>query len=83
MTRFFIAATGTLFFGSIGAFFLFVPPMLIATVSLATGVLLLTGLVLMFCFSTHAELQPTLVTGKNGGMPHFLPVKTRRISSEN
>ena len=43
MIRFFLAFFGALFAGSIGAFFLFVPPLLIATVAL-----LLMGFTLTF-----------------------------------
>ena len=43
MTRFLLIFSGALFAGSIGAFFLFVPPLLIATVAL-----LLMGFMLTF-----------------------------------
>ncbi|MBZ5635962.1 MAG: hypothetical protein LAO55_22770 [Acidobacteriia bacterium] len=49
MTRFFLTFSGVLCFGAIGAFFLFVPPLLIATVFIALVVLLLTGLVWSYC----------------------------------
>jgi hypothetical protein len=51
MTRPFLASCGALFLGSLGAFFLFVPPLLIATVAL------LSGLLLMFCLGIQVELQ--------------------------
>jgi hypothetical protein len=43
MIRFLLASSGALFLGSIGAFFLFVP-----ILSIATVVWMLTGLMLMF-----------------------------------
>jgi len=60
MTRFLLAFSSALFLGSIGAFFLFVPPALIAAVSVATVALLMLGFMLMFWFSIRVELQPTL-----------------------
>jgi hypothetical protein len=45
MTRLFLAFCGALFLGSLGAFFLFVPPLLIAIVALlVTGSILMVGL---------------------------------------
>ena len=38
---------------SLGAFLLFVPPLLIATAAL-----LISGLMLTFCLGIHVELQP-------------------------
>ena len=48
MIRLVLALLGLLFVGGIGAFFLFVPPLLIATAFLAMIALLLTGLVLLY-----------------------------------
>jgi hypothetical protein len=59
MTRFLLAFAGALFLGSIAAFFLFVPPALIAAVSVATVALLMLGFILTFWFSIRVELQPT------------------------
>ena len=53
MTRFLLAFSGALFVCSIGAFFLFVPPLLIAFAAL-----LVTGVTLVFCLGIHLELQP-------------------------
>jgi hypothetical protein len=58
MIRPLLALSGVLFFGALGAFFLFVPPLLIATALMAAIVLLLTGLVLLYRFGIQAELQP-------------------------
>jgi hypothetical protein len=45
VTRLFLASFGALFLGSLAAFFLFVPPLLIATIALlVTGSILLVGL---------------------------------------
>jgi hypothetical protein len=60
MTRFLLAFAGALFLGSIAAFLLFVPPVLIAAVSVATVALLMLGFILTFWFSIRVELQPTL-----------------------
>ena len=54
----FLALFGVLFCGGLSAFFLFVPPLLIATALVATTFLLLTGFVLMYSFGFQAELQP-------------------------
>lgn len=48
MIRLVLAFLGLLFFGGVGAFFLFIPPLWIATALLATIILLLTGLVLLY-----------------------------------
>jgi hypothetical protein len=53
MTPFLFAFLGVVLLASLGAFFLFVPPLLIATVAL-----LLTGILLMFSLGIHLELQP-------------------------
>jgi hypothetical protein len=50
--NFLFAASGALFLGGAGAFFLFVPLMSIATV-----VLMLGGLMLMFCLGFQAGVQ--------------------------
>ncbi len=60
MTRLVLAFFGVSFLSSFGAFFLFVPPLLIATVWIATVALLLMGLILMFCLGVQVELQPVL-----------------------
>ena len=60
MTRFLLAFAGALFLGSIAAFLLFVPPALIAAVSVATVALLMLGFILTFWFSIRVELQPAL-----------------------
>ena len=48
MTRSLLALSGVLLVGSLGAFFLFVPPLLIATMLMGTVTLLLTGFLLLF-----------------------------------
>jgi hypothetical protein len=57
MTRFFLILSGALFVGSIAAFFLFIPPLLIATVAL-----LLMGFTLTFVLGlqvgAHSVLEP-------------------------
>lgn len=55
MTRFLLAFSGALMFGSTGAFFLFVPPLLIATVTL-----LLMGFMLMFVLGLQVGTQTML-----------------------
>ena len=55
MTRFVLASSGVLFLGSIGAFFLFVP-----MVSIASVVWILTGLMLMFGLGFQAGIQQML-----------------------
>lgn len=50
--RFIFGASGALFLGASGAFFLFVP-----LLSIATVVLLLGGLMLMFCLGFQAGTQ--------------------------
>ena len=55
MTRLVLAFVGALFLGSLGAFFLFVPPLLIAFAAL-----LVTGLAFVFSLGIHLELQPVL-----------------------
>jgi hypothetical protein len=58
MIRLVLAVFGLLFFGGVGAFFLFVPPLLIATVWIALVALPLAGFVLLDCLGLHVELQP-------------------------
>jgi hypothetical protein len=53
MTRLVLAFCGALFLGGLGAFFLFVPPLLIATAAL-----LISGLMLTLGLGIHLELQP-------------------------
>jgi hypothetical protein len=54
--RFFLAIPCILFFAGIGAFFLFVPPLLIAMVWLATlALLLVTGSTFLYCFGVRTE----------------------------
>ena len=59
MIRVVLALSGSLFFGGVGAFFLFVPPLLIATALIATVVLLSTGFLLSYFLGV---LQPVLPT---------------------
>jgi choline-glycine betaine transporter len=56
--RLLLAFSGAVFCGSIGAFFLFVPPLWIATACLALIALPLSILVLLDCYGLHVELQP-------------------------
>lgn len=51
-----LAFSGVLLCGSIGAFFLFVPPLWIAAGVIATVILLLMGLVLLIRFGIQADL---------------------------
>jgi hypothetical protein len=55
MIRFLLAFCGTLMLGSTGAFFLFVPPLLIATITL-----LLMGFMLMFVLGLQVGTQSML-----------------------
>ena len=57
MIRLLLAYSGLLFCGSIGAFFLFVPPLWIATASIALVALPLAAFVLLDCSGIHVELQ--------------------------
>ena len=57
MIRILLTFSAVLFCGSIGAFFLFVPPLLIATVSIALVALPLAILVLLDCYDIHVELR--------------------------
>jgi len=54
----FLALSGALLCGSISAFFLFVPPLFIAAVLIATILFLLTGFVALFHRGIQAELRP-------------------------
>ncbi|MFZ3339231.1 MAG: hypothetical protein WA213_00005 [Terriglobales bacterium] len=54
--RFLLVSSATLFLGSTAAFFLFVPLMSIATI-----VLILGGLMLMFCLGFQAGVQEMVV----------------------
>jgi hypothetical protein len=58
MTRLLLAIPCILLLFSIGAFFLFVPPLLIATALVVSVVLLLTGYALLYCFGIQSALQP-------------------------
>ena len=58
MTRFVLGFLGALSLGSVGAFFLFVPPVLIATALVATITLLPMGFLLMRWLGVKIELQP-------------------------
>jgi len=55
MQRCFLASSGALFLGSAGAFFLFVP-----LLSIATVVLMVVGLMLMFGLGFQAGAAPRL-----------------------
>jgi hypothetical protein len=55
MTRFLLAFSGALFVGSIGAFFLFVPPLVISTVALV-----LMGFALMFVLGVQVGTRSRL-----------------------
>jgi hypothetical protein len=55
MTRFLLAFSGTLTLGGTGAFFLFVPPLLIATVTFV-----LMGFMLMFVLGLQVGTQSML-----------------------
>jgi hypothetical protein len=73
MTRFLLAFSGALFVGSTGAFFLFVPPALIAAVSITTVALFLVGFTLLFCLSIQVKIQPTL-PAETCKTDHILPL---------
>lgn len=55
MLRLVLIFSVVLFFGSIGAFFLFVPPLVIALALLVAVALLLTGYTLLYCFGAPPE----------------------------
>jgi hypothetical protein len=58
MIRLFLAVPCILVFASIGAFFLFVPPLAIAIGWIAIMALLLTGFTVLYRLGVRAELQP-------------------------
>jgi len=70
MTRFLLAFSGALFLGSIGAFFLFVPPLLIATVALLS-----MGFMLMFALGVQVGTRSRLPTDSVGGDALSQPVE--------
>jgi hypothetical protein len=74
MTRFILAFSGALTLGSTGAFFLFVPPLLIATVTL-----LLMGFMLMFVLGLQVGTQAMLPSDGVTSTPVSQPVETRPV----
>jgi hypothetical protein len=66
MTRLLLAVPSILLLLGIGAFFLFVPPLLIATALVAIMALLLTGYTLLYCFGIQPALQPAPTTDGPG-----------------
>ena len=72
MTRFLITFSVTVFLGSVGAFFVFVPPLLIATVAL-----LLMGFMLMFVLGVQVGTQSILPSETVVGKPLSSPVEVR------
>jgi len=58
VVRLLLAFFTVLFLGGIGAFFLFVPPLLIAIVSIAVVVLFVTACTLLSYFGLGVNLQP-------------------------
>jgi len=73
MTRFVLGFLGALSLGSVGAFFLFVPPILIATVLVATIALVAMGFLLMLWFGVKIELQPLLPADRAVGNSDHAP----------
>jgi hypothetical protein len=65
MTRFLLAFSGALMLGSTGAFFLFVPPLLIATVTS-----LLMGFMLMFVLGLQVGTQSMLPVDRIASTPN-------------
>jgi hypothetical protein len=65
MTRFLLAFSGALMLGSTGAFFLFVPPLLIATVTS-----LLMGFMLMFVLGLQVGTQSMLPVDQIASTPN-------------
>jgi hypothetical protein len=57
MTRIVLATLFIVIFVSVGAFLLFVPPLLIAMAFVASMALLLTGYTLLYCFGIQPALQ--------------------------
>jgi len=55
MLRLVLIFSAVLLCGSIGAFFLFVPPLVIGVASFAAVALLLTGYTLLYCLSARSE----------------------------
>ncbi|MBZ5677279.1 MAG: hypothetical protein LAP61_23790 [Acidobacteriia bacterium] len=55
MLRLLLVFSVVLLCGSIGAFFLFVPPLVIAVALVAAVALLLTGYALLYCFGAPPE----------------------------
>lgn len=53
-----LAFSGVLLCASIGAFFLFVPPLVIVMALVATVALLLTGYMLRYCFGSPTDRKP-------------------------
>jgi uncharacterized membrane protein len=65
ITRLLLAIPCVLLLLSLAAFFLFVPPMLIAVALGTTLVLLLTGYTLLYCFAVQPELRTAPTTARN------------------
>jgi hypothetical protein len=55
MLRVVLIFSALLLGGSLGAFFLFVPPLVIGVAMVATVALLLTGYTLLYCLSARPE----------------------------
>jgi len=72
MTRFLVAFSVTVFLGSVGAFFVFVPPLLIATVAL-----ILMGFMLMFVLGVQVGTQSMLPHETVVGKPLSQQVEIR------
>jgi hypothetical protein len=70
MTRFLLAFSGALFVCSIGAFFLFVPPLVISTVALV-----LMGFALMFVLGVQVGTRSTLPVESVVGKPLSAPAE--------
>lgn len=64
MTFFLLTSFGAVFLGSIGAFFMFVPPLLILTVAL-----LLMGFMLIFVLGIQVGSQSMLASDSVAGKP--------------
>jgi len=64
ITRLLVAIPCMLVLLSVAAFFLFVPPVLIAVALGTTVVLLLTGYTLLYCFALPPELRPVPTTAR-------------------
>ncbi len=58
MIRLVLAIFGVLFCGATGAFFLFVPPLLIGTALIALVALPFTVFMLVYCFGIPVKLPP-------------------------